>query len=88
MDGMDVAPVELPDTSVKTVQRDEPPSGDQPRTVALHPPNATDPAANLALPDSQRGKLNFVNHWNQYKALAEGGATERTLATQPDQLSH
>ncbi|KAG6041857.1 hypothetical protein E4U41_001017 [Claviceps citrina] len=78
MDGAGIAPVELPASSIPEAPdthtatrapREEAPPG---TGTGTGPTPAADPAATLASAPSPRGKITYVNQWNQYKAMAAG----------------
>ncbi|KAG5975180.1 hypothetical protein E4U58_001808 [Claviceps cyperi] len=80
MDGVDISVVELPAASIPEVP-------DIVKTAAAAPDEASEsstspptpqPAATLASPSSPKGKITYVNQWNEYKVLT----AEKALAAE------
>jgi hypothetical protein len=69
MDGTGMAPVELPAFSI-SVELD-----DSTRPVNSASSTAADASANLAAGSLEQGNTQYVNQWNQYKAMAEDKMT-------------
>ena len=69
MDATSTAPVELPDNCIPA------PMCELPETTVARPipvaeaAPATDPNANLTSLGTENGRPQYINHWNQYRAV-------------------
>ncbi|KAM5356096.1 hypothetical protein ACJ41O_002742 [Fusarium nematophilum] len=78
MDGTSTAPVELPavkfsDTGEEQRLPSHPSGTTAPYRYPVQVAGPTDPRANLNASTAERLQKTYVNHWNQYRSLGQGG---------------